>query len=63
MPPPPKTCPKTVSAPRKGVAFLWKAFSQKHFRVREKIPVSALALSCSHKLVAEGSNKEPSTSR
>jgi hypothetical protein len=31
MPPLPKTCPKTV-CPRKGVAFLWKAFLQKNFR-------------------------------
>src|SRR5262245_44137088 len=30
MPPLPKTCPKTV-CPRKGVAFLWKAFLQKKF--------------------------------
>src|SRR5262245_7754540 len=30
MPPLPKTCPKTV-CPRKGVAFLWKAFFQKKF--------------------------------
>ena len=34
MPPLPKTCPKTV-CPRKGVAFLWKAFLQKNFQVRE----------------------------
>jgi hypothetical protein len=53
MPPPPKICPKTV-CPRKGVAFLWKAFLQKNFQVREKIPLSALAFGCSHTLVAEG---------
>jgi hypothetical protein len=39
MPPLPKTCPKTV-CPRKEVAFLWKAFLQKNFQVREKIPLS-----------------------
>src|SRR6266516_104156 len=58
MPPLPKTCPKTV-CPRKGVAFLWKAFLQKNFQVREKIPLSALAFGSSHALVAEGF-KEPS---
>ena len=52
MPPLPKTCPKTV-CPRKGVAFLWKAFLQKKFQVREKIPLSALAFGCSHVFVAE----------
>jgi hypothetical protein len=36
MPPLAKTCSKTV-CPRKGVAFLWKAFLQKNFQVREKI--------------------------
>src|SRR5262245_56207496 len=41
MPPLPKACPKTVSAPRKGVAFLRKTFSQKKFS-RERIPLSAL---------------------
>ena len=61
MPPLPKTCPKTV-CPRKGVAFLWKAFLQKNFQVREKIPLSALAFGCSHTLVAEGF-KEPSASQ
>ena len=45
MPPLPKTCPKTV-CPRKGVAFLWKAFLQKNFQVREKILLSALAFGC-----------------
>ena len=35
----PKTCPKTVF-PRKGLAFLWKAFLQKNFQVREKIPLA-----------------------
>ena len=37
--------PKNLSKnglPRKGVAFLWKAFLQKNFQVREKIPLSAL---------------------
>jgi hypothetical protein len=50
---PPKTCPKMV-CPRKGVAFLWKAFLQKIFRVWEKIPLSALPFGRSHTLVAEG---------
>jgi hypothetical protein len=36
MPPLPKTCPKTV-CPRKGVAFLWKAFLQKKFRTANSI--------------------------
>jgi hypothetical protein len=40
--------------PQKGVAFLWKAFLQKNFQAREKIPLSALAFGCSHALVAEG---------
>jgi hypothetical protein len=31
MPPLPKICPKTVSAPRKGVAFLRKTLLQKSF--------------------------------
>jgi hypothetical protein len=31
-----------VFVPKKGVAFLWKTFLQKHFQVREKIPQSAL---------------------
>ena len=57
----PKTCPKTVF-PRKGLAFLWKAFLQKNFQVREKIPLSALVFDCSQALVAEG-DKEPSASR
>ena len=35
MAPLPKTYPKTVS-PRKGVAFLWKAFLQKNFQDRER---------------------------
>jgi len=61
MPPLPKTCPKTV-CPRKGVAFLRKAFLQKKFQVRETIPLSALAFGCSHALVAEGF-KEPSASQ
>ena len=34
MPPFPKTCPKTVFAPKKGVAFLWKASLQKNNQVR-----------------------------
>jgi hypothetical protein len=54
MPPSPKTCPKTVSAPERGVAFLWKALLQKIFQVREKILLSVLAFGCSHALVAEG---------
>jgi hypothetical protein len=57
----PKTCPKTVF-PRKGLAFLWKAFLQKNFQVREKIPLSALVFDCSQALVAEG-YKEPSASQ
>jgi hypothetical protein len=57
----PKTCPKTVF-PRKGLAFLWKAFLQKNFKVREKIPLSALVFDCSQALVAEG-YKEPSASQ
>jgi hypothetical protein len=32
MPPLPKTCPKMVSAPRKGMAFLRKTFLKKIFR-------------------------------
>jgi hypothetical protein len=42
MPPLPKTCPKTVSAPQKGVAFLTEPFLKKNFQVPEKIPLSAL---------------------
>ena len=42
MPPLPKTCPKTV-CPRTGVAFLWKAFLQKNFQVREKIFIELMA--------------------
>ncbi len=57
----PKTCPKTVF-PRKGLAFLWKAFLQKNFQVREKIPLSALVFDCSQALVAE-EYKEPSASQ
>jgi hypothetical protein len=48
--------PKSLSKnglSQKGVAFLWKAFLQKNFQVREKIPLSALAVGCSHALVAE----------
>jgi hypothetical protein len=48
--------------PQKGVAFLWKAFSQKNFQVREKIPLLALAFGFSHALAAEGF-KEPSASQ
>ena len=56
--PSPKNLPKNGFCPRKGVAFLWKAFLQKNFQVREKIPLSALAFGCSHALVVEG-YKEP----
>jgi hypothetical protein len=56
----PKNVSKNGFCPRKGVAFLWKAFLQKNFRVREKIPLSALPFGRSHALVAEGF-KEPST--
>src|SRR5215831_1605133 len=42
MPPLPKTCPKMVSAPRKGLAFLTEAFLKKDFQVPERIPLSAL---------------------
>jgi hypothetical protein len=55
MPPLPKTCLKTV-CPRKVVAFLWKAFLQKNFQVREKIPLSALVFGCCHAHCAEGFN-------
>ena len=58
----PKNLSKNGFCPRKGVAFLWKAFLQKNFQVREKIPLSALAFGCSHALVAEGF-KEPSASQ
>jgi hypothetical protein len=40
--PSPKNLSKNGFCPRKGVAFLWKAFLQKNFQVREKIPLSAL---------------------
>jgi hypothetical protein len=56
MPPLPKTCPKTVSAPEGG-SLSAEAFLQKNFQVREKIPLSALAFGCSHALVAEGFKK------
>ena len=49
--PSPKNLSKNGFCPRKGVAFLWKAFLQKKFQVREKIPLSALAFGCSHALV------------
>ena len=39
----PKTCPKMVSAPQKGVAFLTKDVFEKSFQLRERIPLSALA--------------------
>ena len=60
--PSPKNLSKNGFCPRKGVAFLWKAFLQKNFQVREKIPLSALAFGCSHALVAEAF-KEPSASQ
>src|SRR5262249_28100680 len=43
MPPLPKTCPKMVSAPQKGVAFLTEDVFEKNFQLRERIPLSALA--------------------
>ena len=49
--PSPKSVFKTVSAPRKGGAFLRKAFLRKKIRVWEKIPLSTLAFGCSHALV------------
>jgi hypothetical protein len=52
--PSPKNLSKNGFCHRKGVAFLRKAFLQKNFQVREKIPPSALAFGCSHALVAEG---------
>ena len=51
--PSPKNLSKNGFCPRKGVAFLRKALLQKNFQVREKIPLSALAVGCSHALVAE----------
>ena len=36
--PTPKNLSKNGFRPGKGVAFLWKAFVQKNFQVREKIP-------------------------
>ena len=36
MPPLPKTCPKMVSAPQKGVAFLTKDVFEKKFSVAGK---------------------------
>jgi hypothetical protein len=35
--PSPENLSKKRFLPRKGVAFLWKAFLQKNFQVREKI--------------------------
>jgi hypothetical protein len=52
--PSPKNLSKNGFCPRKGVAFLWKAFLQKNFPVREKIPLSALAFGCSHALLPRG---------
>ena len=46
--PSPKNLSKNGFCPRKGVAFLWKAFLQKNFQVREKIALSALTFGCSH---------------
>jgi hypothetical protein len=44
MPPLPKTCPKTVSAPKKGVAFLTEVVFEKKFQVPgEDSAVSASA--------------------
>src|SRR5262249_29479867 len=43
MPPLPKTCPKMVSAPQKGVAFLTEDVFEKNFQLRERIPLSAPA--------------------
>ena len=34
---------KNRSAPERGVAFLWKAFLQKTFQVREKILIELMA--------------------
>jgi hypothetical protein len=43
MPPVSKTCPKTVTAPEQGVAFLTEDVFEKNFQVRERIPLAALA--------------------
>ena len=40
MPPLPKTCPKMVSAPQKGVALCEDVFAKKKFWLRERIPLS-----------------------
>jgi hypothetical protein len=53
MPPLPKTCPKTVSAPKR-VAFLPKGAFAKKFSGAGETPLWALAFGCSHALVAEG---------
>jgi hypothetical protein len=39
--PSPKNLSKNGFRPRKGVAFLWKAFLQKNFQVPERVPLSA----------------------
>ena len=41
MPPLPKTSPKMVSAPKKGIAFLTEDVFEKKFQVRERIQVRA----------------------
>ena len=41
--PSPKNLSKNRSAPERGVAFLWKAFLQKTFQVREKILIKLMA--------------------
>ena len=51
--PSPKNLSKNGFCPRKGAAFLRKAFLQKNFQVREKM-LSAFAFGCSHALVVEG---------
>src|SRR5262249_45686406 len=42
MPPLPKTCLKTISAPYKGVAFLTEDVFEKSFQVPERVPLPAL---------------------
>ena len=60
--PSPKNLSKNGFCPRKGVAFVWKAFSQKKFSGAGEDSAVALAFGCSHALVAEGF-KEPSASQ
>ena len=60
--PSPKSVFKNGFCPRKGGAFLWKAFLQKKFSGSGEDSAVGACVSCSYALVAEG-YKEPSASQ